>query len=46
MGSTLDVNPGTGEPGLAEAKSSGGGVAECARGLGWLEAVGEAAGEE
>jgi hypothetical protein len=42
-GSTFDVN-GTGDPGRVE--EYGVGVVDVARGLGWLDAVGEAPGEE
>jgi len=43
MGSIVDVN-GTGDPGRVE--KYGGGVVDVARGLGWLDAVGEAPGDE
>lgn len=43
IGSIVDVN-GTGDPGRVE--KYGGGVVDVARGLGWLDAVGEAPGDE
>ena len=43
MGSTLEVS-GSGEPG--RKTEGGGGVADKARGLAWLEAVGETPGDD
>ena len=43
IGSTFDVSE-NGEPGRVAIE--GGGVVDLARGLGWLEVVGETAGEE